>query len=95
MFDYYDDRNKCLIYNTGGGNIMLKTPQMQYAQAYVPFQRFESIFPPEKALMHGTVFPELFQPYQKKWRLICLHLRRHLNPNTDNNKYKGENLKNG
>lgn len=33
------------------------------AHAYVPFQRLECLYPPEKALMQGTVFPELDWPY--------------------------------
>lgn len=64
MFDYYDQEGGCRVLNADG-KPMMKTPQMQYAQAYVPFQTFGEVFPPEKALMHGTVFPELFQPYKK------------------------------
>ena len=62
MFDYYDD-NKCRALNA---SMTAKTPQMQFAQAYVPFQAFNEIFPPDKAVMHGTVFPELYQPYKKR-----------------------------
>ena len=37
----------------------------QLARAYVPFQeRIGELYRPECALMHGTVFPELHQPYE-------------------------------
>ena len=36
------------------------------ARAYVPFQIFEKIYEPQKALMKGTIFPELYDPYPKK-----------------------------
>lgn len=35
----------------------------ELAQAYVPFQEFHGIYPPEECLKKGTVFPELFRPY--------------------------------
>ena len=65
MFDYYDYDGGCRVLNADDKPTM-KTPQMQYAQAYVPFQQFNEIFPPDKALMHGTVFPELYMPYTKR-----------------------------
>jgi|GEM_PF-3243870 len=34
------------------------------AEAYVPMQKPGRIYPPEKALIKGTVFPELYRPYQ-------------------------------
>ncbi len=33
------------------------------AMAYIPFQQFGQIYPPEKALNSGTVFPELDKPF--------------------------------
>jgi hypothetical protein len=36
------------------------------ARAYVPFQKLCTLFPPIEALQRGTVFPELFSPYEKK-----------------------------
>lgn len=40
------------------------------ARAYVPMQQMCDIFCAEKSLKHGTVFPELFMPYDsdEKWR---------------------------
>lgn len=37
---------------------------VQLAQAYVPMQKMCTTFTPERALMEGTAFPELSQPYQ-------------------------------
>ena len=33
------------------------------AHAYVPFQWLNCLYPPEKGLKHGTIFPELDRPY--------------------------------
>ncbi len=38
----------------------------ELARAYVPFQQVEALFPPETALLMGTVFPELSRPYMPK-----------------------------
>lgn len=35
----------------------------ELAQAYVPFQKFGSLYPPEEALKKGTIFPALYRPY--------------------------------
>jgi len=35
------------------------------ARAYVPFQKAEYLFSPEKGLMEGTIFPDLVRPYMK------------------------------
>ena len=37
----------------------------ELAQAYVPIQTMDRIFPPDKALTKGTVFPELYRPYHR------------------------------
>ena len=39
---------------------------MELAQAYVPFQTFNAanLFSPEEALLKGTIFPELYRPYE-------------------------------
>ena len=42
--------------------------RMELAQAYVPFQTLERLYPPEKALVAGTVFPELHMPYHPRGR---------------------------
>ncbi len=39
-------------------------PQLQLAQAYIPFQQLNYIYQPEVALEKGTVFPELYMPYE-------------------------------
>lgn len=38
-------------------------PPLKLAQAYVPLQKYVSIYPPEEAIKKGTVFPELDMPY--------------------------------
>ena len=65
MFDYFDYKdNLCRAYNIDEKKAAPFTmPEMRYAQAYVPFQQFGPVFPPDKALMHGTIFPDLFRPY--------------------------------
>ncbi|AAM24991.1 MAG: hypothetical protein XD49_0188 [Caldanaerobacter subterraneus] len=40
-----------------------QSPSIKLAQAYVPIQKYVSIYPPEEALKKGTVFPELDFPY--------------------------------
>ena len=37
--------------------------EMEIAMAYVPWQFFQSIYEPDKALQVGTVFPELNKPF--------------------------------
>lgn len=39
---------------------------MRLAQAYVPFQFYTNRWDPMKALMMGTVFPELYRAYNGK-----------------------------
>ena len=36
---------------------------MVIAMAYVPWQYFNSVCEPDKALQMGTIFPELYKPY--------------------------------
>jgi hypothetical protein len=33
------------------------------AMAYIPFQQFGRLYPPEKGLQQGTAFPELDKPF--------------------------------
>lgn len=40
---------------------------VKLANAYVPFQKFCSLYPPLEALMKGTAFPELFSPFMGKY----------------------------
>lgn len=39
---------------------------MVVAMAYVPWQFFGELYEPDKALMYGTVFPELNKPFYGK-----------------------------
>jgi hypothetical protein len=44
--------------------VMPRYPQL--ANAYVPYQYITCIDMPEKGLEKGTIFPQLFRPYDKK-----------------------------
>lgn len=37
----------------------------QLARAHVPSQKFGEIYSPKCALVYGTAFPELYQPYEE------------------------------
>jgi hypothetical protein len=37
---------------------------MELAQAYVCPQKLGGVFPPEEGLKMGTIFPDLFKPYE-------------------------------
>jgi hypothetical protein len=37
--------------------------RLRLAEAYIPFQIYVNRWEPLKALMMGTVFPELYRPY--------------------------------
>ncbi|MEW6724732.1 MAG: spore coat associated protein CotJA [Bacillota bacterium] len=39
--------------------------QLELAQAYVPFQKYQKLYSPEEALRHGTLFKELYRPYPR------------------------------
>lgn len=39
---------------------------MEVAMAYVPWQFFQTIYEPDKALQAGTIFPELNKPFLGK-----------------------------
>lgn len=41
------------------------TPMPRVGYAFVPMQAFEETYDPQKALMRGTVFPELDIPMDK------------------------------
>ena len=38
-------------------------PRVSLAMMYVPYQRFENLYDPEKALEQGTLFAELDLPF--------------------------------
>lgn len=40
--------------------------EMEVAMAYVPWQFFQTIYEPDKALQAGTIFPELNKPFLGK-----------------------------
>lgn len=42
------------------------TPSLKLAQAYMPFQVMNKVFSPKEALCKGTLFPELYMPYETK-----------------------------
>jgi len=39
---------------------------MELAQANIPYQQYTVSFPPMEALEKGTMFPELYRPYEVK-----------------------------
>ena len=39
---------------------------MALAMAYVPWQYFQDVYEPDKALQYGTIFPELNKPFYGK-----------------------------
>lgn len=39
--------------------------EFELATAYVPYQVMYKIYEPMKALMKGTIYPELYRPYTK------------------------------
>lgn len=41
-------------------------PRQELARAYIPFQEFNQVLPPQEGLRRGTIFPELIQPYYSR-----------------------------
>lgn len=39
---------------------------MPVGMAYVPWQFFQEVYEPDKALLYGTIFPELNKPFYGK-----------------------------
>jgi hypothetical protein len=39
---------------------------VRLAAAYVPYQQLCTLLSPMEALRHGTIFPELYSPYEGK-----------------------------
>jgi hypothetical protein len=66
--------NKYQYELTGNAEVLVrpdfKIPVMpvefELATAYVPYQVMNRIYEPMKALMKGTIFPELYRPYEKR-----------------------------
>ncbi|MFZ7104835.1 MAG: spore coat associated protein CotJA [Peptococcaceae bacterium] len=42
---------------------MQRRKELKLARAYVPYQPYVRLFPLPEALMKGTIFPNLYQPY--------------------------------
>jgi hypothetical protein len=40
--------------------------EFELATAYVPYQQWGKLYPPEEALSRGTIFPDLYRPYVEK-----------------------------
>jgi len=51
-------------------NLPSMEPEFKLARAYIKFQMMGKIFEPSKALLRGTIFPELYDPYSKKKRSV-------------------------
>jgi hypothetical protein len=53
------------------GPVPPPVPEMRLARAYVPYQTYGRTFDPAEGLLKGTIFPELFMPYDpKKYREV-------------------------
>lgn len=61
-----DDMGQCIPQELVIRNVRL-------AAAYIPFQKMCSIFSPIEGLKKGTIFPELYSPYEKKDKIrkVC------------------------
>jgi len=44
---------------------LMQMPNLPLAQAFVPFQNLNCVYPPMEGLHNGTIFPELNMPYDK------------------------------
>lgn len=58
---HYLSRKTCIPQETVIQNVKL-------ASAYVPFQKMCSMLPIIEGLKKGTIFPELYSPYNRKKR---------------------------
>ena len=55
----------------GGKNMdaqRFRNPNMKLAHAYIPFQYYSNKYSLEEVLQKGTLFPELWMPYQRHYR---------------------------
>jgi hypothetical protein len=70
----YENKPAANPENAAGANECIDICKMQYycpqpivnarlAHAYVPFQCLFCLYPPDKGLQQGTIFPELDRPY--------------------------------
>lgn len=60
---YGDQRNPCTSPATENAFDQTYLGRLPLAMAYVPFQRWESLYEPYLALQRGTVFPSLDLPF--------------------------------
>ncbi len=49
----------------GSGNMFNRNMAEPVGMAYVPWQRWGSIYEPCKGLRRGTIFPELDKPFER------------------------------
>lgn len=54
-----------LVIDRSDRNPTMAPPMQRVGYAYVPMQQIGETYTPEKALMQGTLFPELDIPYGK------------------------------
>lgn len=47
-------------------NAMIANDKMVPGMVYCPVQKFKNTYEPQKALMKGTIFPELDKPFTGK-----------------------------
>ncbi|MDF2839565.1 MAG: hypothetical protein K0Q99_336 [Clostridia bacterium] len=62
----YEHTNHSEMIVTTEVQIPVMPKEFELATAYVPYQVMQKIFEPKKALMKGTIFPELYRPYVKQ-----------------------------
>ncbi len=60
---YTAQRNPCTSPVTENAFDQMYLGQLPLAMAYVPFQRWECLYEPYRALQRGTVFPSLDLPF--------------------------------
>ena len=58
-------RNNMTFYNPENLSCQRPDPlsSMPLAMAYVPWQRWQQVYPVEKAMNRGTIFPDLDKPF--------------------------------
>ena len=49
--------------NSGSMNSSRDIDQFPVAMAYVPWQRWQQVYPVEEAMSRGTIFPDLDKPF--------------------------------
>jgi hypothetical protein len=62
----YEQTSNTVVLVRPDFEIPVMPTEFELATAYVPYQVLCKIYEPMKALMKGTIFPELYRPYEKK-----------------------------